>query len=346
MLGIDTVREHRRPPRRPVGPRRSCARPRRRTSTCSARARGAGVRAAFLTSAGTAKPATRAARAEAELVALADELGMLLAGPNGQGVVSTPAQLCAQIVAPYPPRGPDRDREPVGQLRLVVRELGRADRRRREPRGVGRERGRGRRSPTTSTGTRDDAATAVSLAYVEGVADGRALFERLAARRGAQAGRARQGRDDRAADSARPRATPGSLASDDRVFDGHVPPGRHHARGDDRRGVRSGGHLRDAAAARGAPHVAVLTTAGGWGVVTADAIARDRHARARAAARRPPRRDRREAAAALEPQQPDRPRGRRDARHDPRGDGARRAPSRHRRDRVPRPRDPVEPGAR
>ena len=30
---------------------------------------------------------------------------MLVAGPNGQGVVSTPARLCAQIVAPYPPAG-------------------------------------------------------------------------------------------------------------------------------------------------------------------------------------------------------------------------------------------------
>ena len=32
----------------------------------------------------------------------------------------------------------------------------------------------------------DDDATAVSLAYVEGVTDGRALFERLAARRRAR----------------------------------------------------------------------------------------------------------------------------------------------------------------
>ena len=61
----------------------------------------------------------RARRAEAELVALADELGILLAGPNGQGVVSTPASLCAQIVAPYPPAGRIGDRQPVGQLRVV-----------------------------------------------------------------------------------------------------------------------------------------------------------------------------------------------------------------------------------
>ena len=62
------------------------------------------MRAAFVTTAATARPARRAA-AQAELVALADELGILLAGPNGQGVISTPASLCAQIVAPYPPPG-------------------------------------------------------------------------------------------------------------------------------------------------------------------------------------------------------------------------------------------------
>ncbi|MDH5237675.1 MAG: hypothetical protein OEW85_08695, partial [Acidimicrobiia bacterium] len=44
-------------------------------------------------------------RAQDELVALADELDLLLVGPNGQGLISTPARLCAQIVAPYPPTG-------------------------------------------------------------------------------------------------------------------------------------------------------------------------------------------------------------------------------------------------
>ncbi|MEN9505655.1 MAG: hypothetical protein RI958_1581, partial [Actinomycetota bacterium] len=64
-----------------------------------------GVKAAFLTSAGYGEAGDAGRIAEAELVALADELGILLAGPNGQGVVSTPASLCAQIVAPYPPSG-------------------------------------------------------------------------------------------------------------------------------------------------------------------------------------------------------------------------------------------------
>ncbi len=64
-----------------------------------------GIRAAFLTSAGYGEAGDQGRVAEAELVALADELGILLAGPNGQGVVSTPVKLCAQIVAPFPPAG-------------------------------------------------------------------------------------------------------------------------------------------------------------------------------------------------------------------------------------------------
>ncbi|TML19010.1 MAG: CoA-binding protein, partial [Actinobacteria bacterium] len=64
-----------------------------------------GVRAAFVTTAGYGEAGPRGAHAERQLVGLANELGILLAGPNGQGVVSTPAALCAQIVAPYPPAG-------------------------------------------------------------------------------------------------------------------------------------------------------------------------------------------------------------------------------------------------
>ncbi|HEX5097462.1 MAG TPA: acetate--CoA ligase family protein, partial [Acidimicrobiia bacterium] len=64
-----------------------------------------GIRAAFLTSAGYGEAGPDGQQAERELVALADDLGILLAGPNGQGVVSPPAKLFAQIVAPYPPAG-------------------------------------------------------------------------------------------------------------------------------------------------------------------------------------------------------------------------------------------------
>src|SRR5207253_5475251 len=64
-----------------------------------------GIRAAFVTTAGYGEAGAAGLKAERELVALANDLGVLLAGPNGQGLVSTPVSLCAQIVAPYPPRG-------------------------------------------------------------------------------------------------------------------------------------------------------------------------------------------------------------------------------------------------
>ena len=64
-----------------------------------------GVRAAFVASGGFRESGDSGAAAERELVSVCDELGVLLAGPNGQGVISTPVSLCAQIVAPNPPPG-------------------------------------------------------------------------------------------------------------------------------------------------------------------------------------------------------------------------------------------------
>jgi acetyltransferase len=118
----------------------------------------------------------------------------------------------------------------------------------------------------------DDHETAVSLAYVEGVGDGRALYERLrevAARKPVvlvKGGTTSGG--ERAAAS-----HTGSLATDDRIFDGMC----HQA------GITRATTIEEAfeAAATFAsqplprgPRVAVLTTAGGWGVVAADAIVR------------------------------------------------------------------------
>ena len=112
-----------------------------------------GIRAAFITSAGYGEAGEAGRRAENELVALADELGILLAGPNGQGVVSTPAHLCAQIVAPYPPAGPHRRGQPERQLRLELPELRDGDRA-SASRGPSRPATpRPSPSPTTSTST-------------------------------------------------------------------------------------------------------------------------------------------------------------------------------------------------
>ncbi len=228
-----------------------------------------GIRAAFITSAGYGEAGDEGIKAQAELVALGEELGMLLAGPNGQGVVSTPANLCAQIVAPYPPSGSIGVASQSGNfvssfLNWSVQT------------GVGISR-------AVSAGNAaavgvadyldyyaDDEATKVGLAYVEGIDDGRGFYESvrsIASRKplvvvkgGATAGGARAAASHT-----------GSLASDDRVFDG---------------AMRQAGVIRAAtveeafeAAATFATQplpkgnqVVVMTTAGGWGVVTADAI--------------------------------------------------------------------------
>src|SRR5262245_39797452 len=68
---------------------------------CAAR----GVRAAFVASGGYAEAGDDGLALERELAATADACGMVLAGPNGQGLVSTAESMCAQIVAPYPPAG-------------------------------------------------------------------------------------------------------------------------------------------------------------------------------------------------------------------------------------------------
>ena len=230
-----------------------------------------GVKAAFLTSAGYGEAGESGRVAEARLVALADELGILLAGPNGQGLVSTPANLCAQIVAPYPPRGRIAVASQSGNL--VSSFLNYA---RQTGVGISRAVSAGNAAAVTPADYldwyADDPETAVSLVYVEGIVDGRRLIDTFtsvarrkplvvvkggATRRGAQAAASHTG----------------ALAADDKVFDG---------------ACRQAGVTRavtveeafDAAATfatqplpKGS-NVVVLTTAGGWGVVTSDAIER------------------------------------------------------------------------
>jgi acetyltransferase len=230
-----------------------------------------GVKAAFLTSAGYGEAGEEGRRAEAELVTLADELGILLAGPNGQGVVSTPVHLCAQIVAPYPPRGriavASQSGNFVSAFLNYARQTGV---------GISRAVSAGNAAAVTPGDYLEwyasDAETAVSLAYVEGIVDGRALLDRfvsVAARKplvvvkgGATEGGARAAASHT-----------GALAANDKIFDGVC----RHA------GVTRAATVEEAfeAAATFAtqplpagPNVVVLTTAGGWGVVTSDEVHR------------------------------------------------------------------------
>jgi acyl-CoA synthetase (NDP forming) len=230
-----------------------------------------GIRAAFIASAGYGEAGEEGQQMQAELVALAEDLGMLVAGPNGQGVVSTPANLCAQIVAPYPPAGgigiASQSGNFISSFMNYAVQTGV---------GVSRAVSAGNAAAVSIPDYLDyyasDAATKVALAYVEGVPDGRGFFTRtraVAARKplvlvkgGATAG------GQRAAAS-----HTGSLASDDQVFDGMCRQA----------GITRAATIEEAFevaatfATQPLPRgnrVVVLTTAGGWGVVTADAITR------------------------------------------------------------------------
>ena len=231
-----------------------------------------GVKAAFLTSAGYGEAGEEGKKAEKELIALADELGILLAGPNGQGVVSTPANLCAQIVAPYPPAGKIGVASQSGNFVSSFLNWSRSS-------GVGISRAVSAGNAAAVTVAdyldyyADDEATAVGLAYVEGIADGRTLMTRLAsvAQRKPLVlvkGGATEGGAQAAASHT------GALAANDKVFDGFCRAA----------GITRAETVEEAfeAAATFAtqplpkgPNVVIMTTAGGWGVVTSDAIIRD-----------------------------------------------------------------------
>ena len=231
-----------------------------------------GVKAAFLTSAGYGEAGEEGKRAEAELVALADELGILLAGPNGQGVVSTPVNLCAQIVAPYPPAGRIGVASQSGNFVSSFMNLARAT-------GVGISRAvsAGNAAAVSVADYLDhyaeDAATAVGLAYVEGISDGRSLLDRLA---GAAARKplvlVKGGATESGARAAASHT--GALAADDKVFDGECRAAGITRAATVEEAFEAAATFATQPAPAG-PNVVVLTTAGGWGVVTADAIARD-----------------------------------------------------------------------
>ncbi|MDQ3352026.1 MAG: acetate--CoA ligase family protein, partial [Actinomycetota bacterium] len=231
-----------------------------------------GIRAAFLTSAGFAEAGGEGIAAQAEVVALADELGMLLVGPNGQGVVSTPADLCAQIVAPYPPRGRIGVASQSGNFASSFMNMA-------VQTGVGISRAVSAGN-AAAVGVADlvehygtDPETTVALSYIEGIEDGAELMSRLGAVAATmpvvvmKGGATSQGARAAASHT-------GALAANDAVFDGACR----------RAGVTRAGGVEEAfeAAASFAtqplpagPNVVVLTTAGGWGVVTADAIVKD-----------------------------------------------------------------------
>jgi len=229
-----------------------------------------GVRAAFVASAGYREAGEEGRALEQELVATADELGIAMAGPNGQGVISTPVSMCAQIVAPYPPPGAISVVSQSGNLLSAFLDYA-------VQTGVGV-------SKAISAGNSAqlglaeyleyfaaDPETKVVLAYLEGVGDGRRFADavrRLTARKPLvvlKGGAAAEGQ--RAALS-----HTGSLASDDRVFDGLCRQLGVLRAPTVEEGFEWAATLATQPVPRGRRTI-VFTTVGGWGVLTADACA-------------------------------------------------------------------------
>ena len=230
-----------------------------------------GVKAAFVTSAGYGEAGPEGLQAERELVDLSTQLGMVLAGPNGQGLVSTPSSLCAQFVAPYPPSGRigivSQSGNIVSSFMNYSLQTGI---------GISRALSAGNAAATSVTDVveyfAEDPATAVALAYVEGVSDARGFFERIsrvAARKPLvllKGGTTPGGQRAAASHT-------GSLATDDRIFDGACRQAGVIRASTVEEAFEAAATFATQPLPRGARTV-VLTTAGGWGVVTADAISR------------------------------------------------------------------------
>ena len=231
-----------------------------------------GIKAAFITSAGYGEAGEEGKREEDALVALGNELGVLIAGPNGQGVVSTPSSLCAQIVAPYPPAGAIAVASQSGNFVSSFQNFAR-----QHQVGISRAVSAGNAASVSVIDylrwySTDD-ATKVSLAYLEGISDGADLiqgFGEVTARKPLVV--VKGGATDSGARAAASHT--GALAANDRIFDGVCA----------KTGVVRAVTVEEAfeAAATFAtqplpagPNVVVLTTVGGWGVATADQISRD-----------------------------------------------------------------------
>ena len=230
-----------------------------------------GVRAAFVASAGYGEAGEQGRARQRELVGVADELGMLLVGPNGQGVISTPHSMCAQIVAPYPPPGRISVVSQSGNL--VSSYLNYAV---ESGIGVSKAVSSGNSAQTTLADFlayfAADPETDVALAYLEGIADGARFIDsvrRLTARKPlvlVKGGAAAEGARAAASHT-------GSLATDDRVFDGIL----RQLGGLRAPTVEEAFEWAAVLATQPLPagrRVVVFTTAGGWGVLAADACAR------------------------------------------------------------------------
>lgn len=237
--------------------------------SCAAR----GIKAVFIASGGYGEAGAEGILAQQALVELATDLGVQVIGPNGQGVVSTPSKLCAQIVAPYPPRGGIAVASQSGNFVSTFLNYASVT-----GVGVSRAVSAGNAAMTSVIDLlewyADDDESRVLLAYMEGLGDqadsGRVLFDRIraiAARKPVvlvKGGASAEGQRAAASHT-------GSLASDDKVFDGMCRQAGAVRAASIEEGFDVAAMFSSQPMPTGAA-TAVLTSVGGWGVVTSDAL--------------------------------------------------------------------------
>jgi len=232
---------------------------------CAAR----GIKAAFVASAGYREHGAEGAEQERRLAALADELGVALGGPNGQGVVSTPASLCAQIVAPYPRPGGLSIASQSGNFVSSFLNLAKW-----AHVGVARAVSAGNSAHCDVSDYlrfyASDEHTKVTLAYVESVADGARFMDTVRLHTETKPlVLIKGGRTDAGQHAASSHT--GALASNFAAFEARATQCGAVV-------VEEPESAFDTAAAFASlplpagPRLAILTTVGGWGVVTSDVV--------------------------------------------------------------------------
>jgi len=227
-----------------------------------------GVRAAFVASAGYGEAGEAGVAMQRDLVALAGELDMVIAGPNGQGLISTPVSMCAQIVAPYPPPGPISMASQSGNIGSSFMNYGVLSK-------IGFSKGISCGN-SAQLGLADfleyfgeDPETRVSLAYLEGVGDGRRFLEVARAHTARKPLVVLRGGVTASGQSAASSHT-GAMASDDRVFAGVCRQAGISRAATVEEAYELAATFATQPLPRG-PRTLIFTVAGGWGVLTADA---------------------------------------------------------------------------
>ena len=270
LLGIETIKSLSEIPNKTVDFAMICV-PSQLVPETLLEASKIGVKAAFIVSGGYGEIGGDGITAEQELVRLANDLDMAIAGPNGQGFVSSPANLCSQIVAPNPPPGKIAIASQSGNLLSAFMNLSR-----QYNIGISRAISTGNQTCLDTSDYIDyftkDTETSVIVSYIEGVSNGRRFYEAVKTASAVKPVIVIRGGSSPEGAKAASSHT-GALATDDKVFEGMLKQAGAFLAGDPQMAYEWACAFATQPKL-GGQNTVVLTQAGGWGVLTADAISK------------------------------------------------------------------------